>query len=156
MYGFAAHPLLEFVASALGLVLGYVVATSRDAPLTDLRPTLRFAVLLVVAFFAISVFDHVAGMVAPLFSGATGASSVLGFLGGLVLATGLVGAYLGLRGQLSVHLQPRVVSIPTSAVAAESNQRHCSACSRPMLTSAAFCTSCGTRVHKSQTSVVGG
>lgn len=155
MFGPSVHPLIDFVVVALGIVLGFLFANDPRGPLARHSLLTRYVAIFVVAYFVHSVLFRVFGLLGPLVNGVNNAQSVLQFLGGVLLAGGLVAAYVVMRGDLKIQIQrgsvePDSWRSPPTATAATNGAvggRRCPQCSHPLKAEAEFCSNCGSRVE---------
>jgi hypothetical protein len=59
MYGFGLHPLLNVLAVAGGVLLGFMFATDPRGPLARMSPLAKMAGLVVAAYFGIGLLVQV-------------------------------------------------------------------------------------------------
>jgi hypothetical protein len=147
MYGLVGHPLLDFLVVAGGIGLGYLVVVEPQGVFAGQSARIRFAALLVIAFFAIEVLAKVLSMLSPLLNGAANSQSALEFVGGLLLIGALIAAYLALRGDLTVNLRVADTAVPPSAMNGDGGRR-CPRCSNPVRPDGLFCPTCGASVNR--------
>ncbi|MBV9172478.1 MAG: zinc ribbon domain-containing protein [Chloroflexi bacterium] len=156
MISVAGHPLLDFLALALGLALGFLFVGDSRSPVGHLSVVARFTALVIVTFFATEVAARILSFFAASFSGVATGAAALELVGGIILIAAVIAAYIILGGQLRIEVQARGTdarspftgrTAVTETSPGEPGGSRCPECSQPMQPGALFCRSCGTRIQ---------
>ena len=155
MYQLPVHPLLHFLAIAMGIALGFLLVADPRGPLKQQPPLTRYATLVLAAYVASSLLLSIFLLLTPLLNGLFSGLTVLGFLGGIGLIGALAAALLSLRGELKIQIQGRSwnpnggeqPSTASSPVTLDSGlAAACPKCGSELKPGAMFCNGCGARV----------